>query len=189
MMSRLTMRGTSKGARLRNIYGWPDWTVEVDIDWRTGDVREVRDIAPPGTRSNARRPCGDPDLVARVKKAAEMRHGWIGFAAAALPTPHRKHGAQQRAATIATMYRLALDQGLSPRRAISAVYDLAVVDNPERTLYSRKLERWIAQARKTTNPATGHPYLPEYDHERDVPRWWPGRSGQYALEPRRAQSM
>lgn len=80
----------------------------------------LRDFAPPGTRSNARRPCDDPALVARLTRAAEMRHGWIGFVAAALPSPHKKrNGVQLRAETIEIVYELALDQGLSPRRAVT----------------------------------------------------------------------
>ena len=96
---------------------------------------------------------------------------------------------QLRAATIAIMYELAKDQGLSPRRAISAVYGLPVVDQGERTEYSRKLMQWFKQARKTVNPHTGQPYLPKYDHKQDVPKRWPGSDGRGLLEPRRAGPM
>jgi hypothetical protein len=192
MLSMLEMRATSKGVRLRNAYGWPGWTIEVDIDARNGQVVAIRDVAPPGTRSNARRPRDDADLVGRLKQAAQMRHGWLGFVAAALPSPHKKkrNGVQLRAATLAIMHELAKDQGLSPRRAISAIYELPVVDQQgERTEYSRKLERWRKQARKTVNPHTGQPYLPKYDHKQDVPKRWPGSDGRGLLEPRRAGPM
>lgn len=191
VMSMLEMRMTPKGARLRNVYGWPGWTIEVDVAGRAGRPVEIQDFAPPGTRSNARRPCDDPDLVARLTRVAEMRHGWIGFVAAALPSPHKKkrNGVQLRAETIAIVYELVKDQGLSPRRAISSVYELPVVETGTDTLYSRKLERWIEQARKTVNPHTGLPYLPKYDDERDAPRRWPGSGGRSVLEPRRARPM
>jgi hypothetical protein len=96
---------------------------------------------------------------------------------------------QLRAETIAIVYELALDQGLSTRRVISSLYELPVVETGTYTSYSRKLERWRAQARNTVNPHTGLPYLPKYDDERDKPRLWPGSSGRSALEPRRAPPM
>lgn len=191
MLSMLEMGETGTGVRLRNAYGWHGWTIEVDLDLRDGRVVALRDIAPLGTRSNARRPCDDADLVNRLTQAAQMRYGWLSFVAAALPSPHRKkpNGVQLRAATIAIMWELAKDQGLSPRRAISAVYGLPVIDEGERTEYSPTLKRWIKQARETVNPQTGRPYLPTYDHERDAPRRWPGSDGRGELEPRRAGPM
>lgn len=36
--------------------GGRGWVIEVEIDWRTWSAGEVRDIPPPGTRRNARRP-------------------------------------------------------------------------------------------------------------------------------------
>lgn len=193
VMSMLQMDTTPSGVTLRNVYGWPGWTIEVDLvvvegTWR---AREIRDRAPQGTRKNARRPCDDPDLIKRLTKAAEMRHGWLGFVAAALPSPHKKktNGRQLRAATIAIMYRLAVNQGLSPRRAISEVYDLPVDDRGPRALYDARVERWIKQARTTIDPHTGKPYLEPFDEERPSPKRWPGSTGEYLMEPRRAQSM
>ncbi|WP_405432405.1 hypothetical protein [Streptomyces anulatus] len=92
-----------------------------------------------------------------------------------------------RAETIATLYGCALRLGLSPRRAISEVYGLPVTEMPgKRAQYSRRLERWIEQARKTVNPATGRRYLSAYDSERHAPRLWPIGRG-HPLEPRRAR--
>jgi hypothetical protein len=192
MLTMLEMRPTSRGVRLRNVYGWPGWTIEVDIDARTRQVVAIRDIAPPRTRSNASRPCDDGDLVARLAQAAQMRHGLMSFLAAALPSPHKKkpNGVQLRAATMAIMWESAKEQGFSPRRAISAVYGLPVIDQGERTEYSPKLKRWLKQARETVNPHTGQPYLPaKYDHEQDAPKRWPGSDGHGPLEPRRAGPM
>ncbi|MFG2298485.1 hypothetical protein [Streptomyces sp. NPDC048603] len=85
------------------------------------------------------------------------------------------------------MYKYALHLGLAPRRAISEVYGLPVKgEGHERADYSRKLERWIEQARKTVNPATGRTYLLQYESERDAPRQWPIGRG-HPLEPRRAR--
>ncbi|MET9374036.1 hypothetical protein ABZX98_07780 [Streptomyces sp. NPDC002992] len=186
---------TTEGVRLRDLYGWTGWVVEVDIHWRTWSAGSVRDIAPPNTRRNARRPCGDRELVGRIKKAAEaMREAprsSIWLISLGLPSPHgkKKDSAQLRAMTISTVYQTAVRLGLSPRRALSEVYGLAPTEAPgERTQYSRKLERWIEQARKTIDPATGQPYLLEYDEERDAPRLWPVGRG-HPLEPRRARPM
>ncbi|RKN37995.1 hypothetical protein D7294_25735 [Streptomyces hoynatensis] len=94
---------------------------------------------------------------------------------------------QLRAETIAAMYRYALNLGLSPKRAISAVYGLRVVEAPgERAQYTRKLERWIKQARDTKNPLTRRSYLPEHVRERDAPRQWPIDRDHY-MRPRRAE--
>ncbi|MER6319112.1 hypothetical protein ABT237_35975 [Streptomyces sp. NPDC001581] len=183
---------TTQGVVLNDLSGWPGWVVEVDIYWPTWSAREIRDIAPPGTRSNARRPRDDAELVTRIRGAAEAcreaPRSSIWLLSLAFPTPHkkRKNGAQLRAETIATMYDYACRLGLSPRRAISEVYALPVVDEGERTEYSRTLERWIEQARKTVNPETGRPYLPAYDAELHAPRQWPIGRG-HRLEPRRAR--
>lgn len=184
---------TKQGVVLRDLYGWPGWVIEVDIGWRTWSAGEVRDIPPPRTRRNARRPCDDPELVERIKKAAEATceapRSSIWLVSLDLPSPHgkKKDGAQLRAETIATLYGYALRIGLSPKRAISEVYGLPVTEAPgERAQYSRKLERWIEQARKTVNPVTSRPYLPAYDSERHAPRLWPIGRG-HPLEPRRAQ--
>jgi hypothetical protein len=167
--------------------------IEVDIHWRTWTAGEVRDIPPPRTRRNARRPCDDPELVERIRKTAEAsreapRSG-IWLVSLDFPSPHgkKKDGVQLRAETIATLYGCALHLGLSPKRAISEVYGLPVTEAPgERAQYSRTLERWIEQARKTVNPDTGQPYLAAYDSERHAPRLWPIGRG-HPLEPRRAQ--
>lgn len=183
---------TAKGVVLSSLYGWPGWVVEVDIYWPTWSAREVRDIAPPGTRSNARRPRDDAELVTRVRGAAEAcreaPRSSIWMLSLGFPTPHkkRKNGAQLRAETIAAMYDCARHLGLSPRRAISEVYALPAIDEGERTEYSRTLERWIEQARKTVNPETGRPYLPAYESELHAPRQWPRRV-RPPLEPRRAR--
>ena len=66
-------------------------------------------------------------------------------------------------------------------QGISAVYELPIVETGTDTIYSRKLERWIEQARKTVNPRTGLPYLLGYDNERDAPKRWPGSDGRSAL--------
>ena len=187
------MELTDKGAVLRDLYGWTGWVIEVDIDWRTWSAGDVRDIAPPRTRKNARRPCDDPELVSRIKGAAEASReaprSSIWLLSLAFPTPHKKKkdGVQLRAATIATMYGYALNLGLSPVRALSAVYGLPLVEAPgERKQPCRKLERWIEQARKTVNPETDRPYLPDYVSERHAPRLWPVGRG-HPLEPRRAR--
>lgn len=184
---------TNQGLVLRDLYGWPGWVIEVDINWRTWSAGEVRDIPPPRTRRNARRPSDDPELVQRIKKAAEASReaprSSIWLVSLGLPSPHGKkqNGVQLRAETIATLYRYALHLGLSPKRAISEVYGLPVIEaSGERAQYSRKLERWIEQARKTVNPVTGRPYLSAYDSERHAPRLWPIGRG-HPLEPRRAQ--
>lgn len=186
-------RLTEQGIVLGDLYGWPGWVIEVDIGWRTWSAREVRDIPPPRTRRNARRPCDDPELVKRIKKAAEATReaprSSIWLVSLGLPSPHgkKKDGVRLRAEAIATLYGCALGLGLSPKRAISEVYGLPVTEAPgERAQYSRKLERWIEQARKTVNPVTGRPYLPAYDSERHAPRLWPIGRG-HPLEPRRAQ--
>ncbi|MFF2327655.1 MULTISPECIES: hypothetical protein [unclassified Streptomyces] len=125
---------TETGVTLRNLYGWPGWVTEVDIDWSTWSARTVRDVPPPRTRSNARRPTDDPELVRRIRKAAEaakeLPRSSIWVVSPALPTPHKKKtdGVQLRAATIATMYNYARNLGLSPKRAISEVYDLPLVE-------------------------------------------------------------
>ncbi|MFD9122291.1 MULTISPECIES: hypothetical protein [Streptomyces] len=167
--------------------------IEVDIDWRTWSATRVRDVPPQRTRRNSRRPCDDPELVERIKKAAEAareapRSG-IWLVSLGLPSPHgkKKDGVRLRAQTIAALYECALNFGLSPRRAISEVYGLRVSEAPgERAQYSRTLERWIEQARKTINPETDRPYLPAYDPEMHAPRLWPIGRG-HPLEPRRAQ--
>ncbi|MEU9160651.1 hypothetical protein AB0D29_10320 [Streptomyces sp. NPDC048424] len=182
---------TTEGIVLGGLYGWPGWVVEADIYWPTWSAREIRDIAPPGTRSNARRPCDDAELVTRIRGAAEAcreaPRSSIWLLSLGFPTPHKKrpNGPQLRAATIATMYDHARHLGLSPRRAISEVYALPVIDEGKRTEYSRKLERWIERARKTVNPETGRPYLPAYESELHAPRQWP--IGRHPLEPRRAR--
>ncbi|MEU1087421.1 hypothetical protein ACFYPN_19855 [Streptomyces sp. NPDC005576] len=115
---------TETGVTLRNLYGWPGWVIEVDIAWSTWSARTVRDIPPPRTRSNARRPTDDPELVRRIRKAAEaakeLPRSSIWVVSLALPTPHKKKtdGVQLRAATIGTMYNYALNLGLS-RSALS----------------------------------------------------------------------
>ncbi|WAP57831.1 hypothetical protein [Streptomyces sp. S465] len=192
MFGNTDMSLTGEGVVLRNLWGWPEWVVKVDIDWRTWSAGVVT-CSKPGARANARRPCDDPELVGRMKKAAEAAReaprGSIWLVSLAFPTPHKKkpNGEQLRAETIAAMYRYALNLGLSPKRAISAVYDLKVVEIPgERAQYTRKLERWIEQARKTINPATGRPYLPEHIRERDAPRQWPIDRDHY-MRPRRAE--
>ncbi|MFG2298486.1 hypothetical protein [Streptomyces sp. NPDC048603] len=85
---------TDEGAILRSPSGWPGWAIEVDMDWPTGMARQVRDIAPPRTRRNARRPCDDPELIARVKRAAEEAReapgSSIWLVSLAFPTPHKK---------------------------------------------------------------------------------------------------
>ncbi|RSS53903.1 hypothetical protein [Streptomyces sp. WAC01280] len=184
---------TETGVTLRNLYGWPGWVIEVDIDWPTWSTRTVRDVPPPRTRSNARRPTDDPELVRRIRKAAEaakeLPRSSIWVVSLALPTPHKKKadGVQLRAATIGTMYNYALKLGLSPKRAISEVYDLPLVEaEGERAQPSRKYERWIEQARKTINPETGRPYLQPYNSELHAPRLWPIGRG-HPLEPRRAR--
>ncbi|MFE5718565.1 hypothetical protein [Streptomyces erythrochromogenes] len=184
---------TAEGAVLQNISGWPGWAIEVDIDWTTWKVKEMRDIPPPKTRKNARRPCGDPELAARIRGAAEAAHeaprSSIWLVSLAFPTPHgkKRDGARLRAEAVAALYAYALHLGLSPRRAISEVYGLPVAGGEgERVQYSRTLERWIEQARKTVNPVTGEPYLPQYESERDAPRQWPVGRG-HPLEPRRAK--
>ncbi|MFF9490375.1 hypothetical protein [Streptomyces sp. NPDC014676] len=98
----------------------------------------------------------------RDKKAAEASReaprSSIWLVSLSLPSPHEKkqNGVRLRAETIATLYGYALHLGLSPERAISEVYGLPVIETPgERAQYSRKLERWIEQARKTVNPVTG----------------------------------
>lgn len=180
MFGSTEMRLTGEGAVLRNLWGWPGWVVKVDLDWRTWKAGAVTCIEPPGTRANARRPYDDHELVRRIEKtveaAREAPRSSIWLASLAFATPHKKKsdGEQLRAETIATMYQYALRLGLSPKRAISAVYELRVMEVPgERAQYTRKLERWVEQARKTINPATGSPYLPEYDRVRDTPRQWP----------------
>ncbi|AEM84260.1 hypothetical protein Strvi_4677 [Streptomyces violaceusniger Tu 4113] len=182
---------TETGVVLQNLYGWPDWTVEVDMDWRTWSAGDVRAIPPPGTRRNARRPTDDLELVRRIKMTAEASQeaprSSIWLASLALPTPHGKKpdGVRLRAETFSIMYRYAVRLGLSPKRAIHAVYGLKLVEAPnERALPHRTYERWKAQARNTINPATGRPYLPEFDLERDGPRRWP--IGRHPLEPRKA---
>lgn len=116
---------TKQGIVLRDLYGWPGWVIEVDIDWRTWSAGEVRDIPPPGTRRNARRPCDDPELVARIKKTAaasrEAPRSGIWLVSLNLPSPHgkKRDGVRLRAETIATLYGFALHLGLSPKRAIS----------------------------------------------------------------------
>ncbi|WP_327286066.1 hypothetical protein OG974_30185 (plasmid) [Streptomyces sp. NBC_00597] len=184
---------TETGVVLSDLYGWPGWVVEVDIDWRTWSARDVRDIAPPRTRSNARRPCDDPELIRRIREAAEacreLPRSSIWLLSLAFPTPHgkKRNGPQLRAETIATMYGYARHLGLSPRRAISKVYALPMTESEgERVEYSRTLERWIEQARKTVNPSTGQPYLPAYESELHAPQQWPIGRG-HPLEPRRAR--
>lgn len=186
---------TEQGVVLRDLYGWPGWVIEIDIRWRIWSAGEVRCIPPPRTRRNARRPCDDPELLERIKKAAEAAREaprssiWLVSLGLASPHGKKKDGVRLRAETIATLYECALHLGLSPKRAISEVYGLPVTEAPrERTQYSRKLERWIEQARKTINPVTDRPYLPAYDPERHAPRLWPIGRG-HPLEPRRAQPV
>lgn len=184
----------TRAARFRNVYGWPDWIIEVDIhvDLATGCLQAgtVRCTPPPSNR----RPTGptqDPELVARLRYAAEGRHGIPGFVSLGLPSPHKKKkdGVRLRAVTIAVMFETAREQGFSPRRVISAVYGLPVVDQPGyRTIYSPKLHRWIHQARTTTNLRTGKPYLID-DLDGNAPKRWPGSRGKHPLEPRRARPM
>ncbi|WP_406639120.1 hypothetical protein [Amycolatopsis sp. WGS_07] len=193
LLSMVNMRVGSKGVRLSNVYGWPGWIVDVRFP-SAGRPATVTAIPPAGTRSNARRPTDDPELVARLVQAAHLEFGWLGFLAVALPSPHKKKrdGVRLRAETMAIMYESAKDQGLSPRRAISAIYGLPVIDQGERTLYSKKLLRWLHQARTTVNPATGKTYLPtpeEYAAAPDKPKRWPGSTGKRPLAPRRAAPM
>jgi hypothetical protein len=194
MSSLVEMDMGMRGAFFRDVYGWPGWIIDVDlhVDRATGGwlAGAVRCTPPPGTRRNARRPTDDPELVTRLRHVAEGRHGVPGFVALGLPTPHKekKDGVRLRAATIATMFETPRVQGFSPRRAISAVYGLHVVDEGNRTLYSPKLHRWIRQARTTKNPRTGEPYLLD-DLDGNAPRRWPGSDGKHPLEPRRARPM
>ena len=137
-----------------------DWTVEVDINWRTWSAGDVRAIPPPGTRRNARRPTDDLELVRRIKMTAEASQeaprSSIWLASLALPTPHGKkpEGVRLRAETFSIMYRYAVKLGLSPKRAIHAVYGLELVEAPnERALPRRTLGR----ARRSWSTATGSP--------------------------------
>lgn len=186
---------TGETVLLRGLHGWPGWVIEVDIDGKNWSPGDVRDFPPPNTQRDAQGPCDDPELVERIKKAAEaMREAprsSIWLLSLGLPSPHgkKKDSARLRAMTISTLYTAAVHLGLSPRRALSEVYNLPLTEAPgERTQYSRNLERWIEQARKTIDPATGQPFLPAYDEERDVPRLWPVGRG-HPLEPRRARPL
>jgi hypothetical protein len=85
----------------------------------------------------------------------------MDFIAASLPSPS-SHDATQRAETVATLWWAALSQGLSPRRVLTAVYDLPISDNGERTEYSTTLERWTRDVRRRrTLPS-------KFDPERDI---------------------
>ncbi|WP_424212709.1 hypothetical protein ACN20G_11860 [Streptomyces sp. BI20] len=190
MVSGVRLAITGRGVDLRGLYGWPGWMVQVDIDWRTWTAGELRDIPPPGTRRNARRPSGDAELVQRIRATAEAVHeaprSMVWVLSLALPSPHGKkqNSVLLRARTIATMYRAAQGRGLVPKRVIAEVYGIPL-DGAQR---SRKLERWIEQARKTIDPDTGKPCLPPYVAERDAPRQWPiGKD--HPLAPRRARPL
>ena len=177
--------------QIRGFSGWEEWLFEVDIsvthwpavaeEWddKSKKMRKrVRQIPPPKKmRRNARHPFDDQAVYDAVVSAATAvcggGHGgdvFIDLFAAASPSPHRQHGKQRRAATIASLYELAHNRGFSPRKTITALYGLDVdADRNERPNGGKKLQRWIRIARTEKRP-DGRPYLGEYA---EPPRQWP----------------
>jgi hypothetical protein len=58
---------------------------------------------------------------------------------------------------VATLYRTALSQDIPPREAIAEMYGVT----------TKTVSRWVAEARATTDPATGGPVLGTYQDERN----------------------
>lgn len=179
---------TSRGVELRDFPGWPGWVFKVNIDWRTGHVREdgFHETRPPGDRRKP--PSKRPDVLKRIIQAAEAQcgHG-TGFATvdlvvASRPNPRGTHNTAERAETIAMVYGAALAQGLAPLKTISAAYGFAIDTSGEIDEYCTTVERWVSEARKFG-------FLAEYDDpEQHAPRRWPGGGG-HPLEPRSPRSM
>ncbi|WP_147255612.1 hypothetical protein [Streptomyces sp. PT12] len=195
MMSALCVDTLTWGLRITDVYGWPEWTFEAELDWRTGRVCDLRVLPPPKARRNVRRP-SERELQ-RITALAERMSGHgtgtlLDFVAAAVPEPRGSKKPGERAKAVTAMYLTALQQGYSPRRAISAVYGLPMEpawdsEQPSsgtRTEYSSTLERWLKEAH--AGP------LGPFNRERHTPRRWPARTPKFEeskaakLEPKRA---
>ena len=69
------------------------------------------------------------------------------------PRPYR--GGIDHSRAVAAIYRAALGQDLNPRQAIAETYGVS----------TKTVDRWLAEARKTTDPDTGQPVLGDYSEE------------------------
>jgi len=140
----------------------PEWTFRVTVQpptpGRSPEVLAVEHEPPAGKRITAevhrRIPIGE---VIRLAEGA-FRTPMLALVAEALgaeasPRPYR--GSVEHLKAVAGIYRYGLSQGIPPRDAVAEVY----------AVHDKTVQRWLAEARRTTDPDTGRPVLGTHEAE------------------------
>lgn len=138
---------------------------------------------PPGARRNDRRRPKGPERR-RIADTLLGTHNsgllMLDFIAATRPDPRGTHDTDQRAETVALLYRTAVEQGACPREAIGHLY--GVPTDSGYGSQSSTVDRWIGEARERG-------YLAPYDQQRDAPKRWPTRLRDHPFAPRRGAEL